>query len=325
MTDRPSEDDLIARYFAPLAGAAGLDLKDDAALMTPPTGSRPRAHRRCAGRGRPLFRRRSAGRDCAKSVAGEPLGPCGEGCAPLGFLLALALPPDWTADWLAAFAKGLGEDGKFYGCPLLGGDTVKTPGPLTLSITAFGAVRSGRMPARTGARPGDLLYVSGTIGDAALGLAIRLGRLKGLSEAHRDFLLDRYLLPRPRLALADAMSKYARGRHGCLRRLCRRPDQDAEGQRRDRRDRPHAFAAFASRAREIALDPALFEAAATGGDDYELIASVPPENAGAFEGAASAAGIDVTRIGEVMEGAAPPRFFRGGEAVNFAHGSFRHF
>ena len=243
----------------------------------------------------------------------------------MGFLLALALPPDWTADWLAAFAKGLGEDGELYGCPLLGGDTVKTPGPLTLSITAFGAVPSGRMPARTGARPGDLLYVSGTIGDAALGLAIRLGRLKGLGEAHRDFLLDRYLLPRPRLALADAMSKYAAGGMdvsdgfvGDLSKMLRVSGATAEI---DLTRLPLSPAARAA----IALDPALFEVAATGGDDYELIASVPPENAGAFEGAASAAGIDVTRIGEVLEGAAPPRFLRGGEVVSFAHGSFRHF
>ena len=75
----------------------------------------------------------------------------------------------------------------------------------------------------------------------------------------------------------------------------------------------------------IALDPSLFEVAATGGDDYELIASVPPENADVFESAASEAGIDVTRIGKVLEGAAPPRFLRGGETVSFAYGSFRHF
>ena len=111
-----------------------------------------------------------------------------KGARPLGFLLALALPSDWTADWLAAFAKGLGEDGEVHGCPLLGGDTVKTPGPLTLSITAFGAVPSGRMPARTGARPGDLLYVSGTIGDAALGLANSAGTAKGPGRGGSRFL-----------------------------------------------------------------------------------------------------------------------------------------
>ena len=181
------------------------------------------------------------------------------------------------------------------------------------------------MPARTGARPGDLLYVSGTIGDAALGLAIRLGRLKGLSEADRDFLLDRYLLPRPRLALAHAMSKFAEGGMdvsdgfvGDLTKMLRVSGATAEI---DLSRLPLSPAARAS----IALDPALFEVAATGGDDYELIASVPPENADAFEGAASAAGIDSDADREVLEGAAPPKFLRGGETVSFAHGSFRHF
>ena len=144
-----------------------------------------------------------------------------KGAAPLGFLLALALPADWTADWLEDFARGLGEDARAWDCPLLGGDTVKTPGPLTLSITALGSTPTGGMAARTGVRPGDRLYVSGTIGDAALGLRLRLGQGPLLSEAHRLHLLDRYLLPRPRLALAPAMAFRAR-RHGCFGRARRR-------------------------------------------------------------------------------------------------------
>jgi thiamine-monophosphate kinase len=325
MIDRPSEDDLIARYFAPLAGAAGLDLKDDAALMTPPEGCDLVITVDALVAGVHFFADDPPDAIAQKALRVNLSDLAAKGARPLGFLLALALPPDWTADWLGAFARGLGADGEFYDCPLLGGDTVKTPGPLTLSITAFGAVPSGRMAARTGARPGHLLYVSGTIGDAALGLAIRLGRLSGLNDAHRDFLLDRYLLPRPKLALAPAMSKYAEGGMdvsdgfvGDLTKMLRVSGATAEI---DLLRLPLSEAARAA----IALDPALFEVAATGGDDYELIASVPPENADAFEGAASAAGLDVTRVGEVLEGAAPPKFVRGGEAVSFAHGSFRHF
>ena len=140
MTDRPSEDDLIARYFAPLAGAAGLDLEDDAALMTPPGAHDLVLTVDALVAGVHFFADDPPDAIARKALRVNLSDLAAKGACPLGFLLALALPPDWTADWLAAFAKGLGEDGEFYGCPLLGGDTVKTPGPLTLSITAFGAV-----------------------------------------------------------------------------------------------------------------------------------------------------------------------------------------
>ena len=83
----------------------------------------------------------------------------------------MALPDDWTNAWLDAFAAGLAEDARAYGAPLIGGDTAATPGPLTISITALGRTR--RFVPRTGAKPGDAIFVSGPIGDAALGLALR--------------------------------------------------------------------------------------------------------------------------------------------------------
>ena len=92
---------------------------------------------------------------------------------PLGFLLTLALPKEIGDDWLKAFARGLGEDAEAYGCPLFGGDTDRTPGPVTISIAVFGAVPHGKMVRRSGARAGDRVVVTGTIGDAALGLLVR--------------------------------------------------------------------------------------------------------------------------------------------------------
>ena len=93
-------------------------------------------------------------------------------------MLTLALRKADDA-WLAPFARGLGEDAAQFGCPLLGGDTVSTPGPLMISITAFGRVPAGRMVHRCGAKPGDRVVVTGTIGDAALGLDILQGRRGG--------------------------------------------------------------------------------------------------------------------------------------------------
>src|SRR5580692_136815 len=209
MPPRPGEDDLIARYFAPLAGPAGLGLRDDAALIRPPAGHELVVTTDALVAGVHFFADDPPGAIARKALRVSLSDLAAKGAAPLGFVLNLALPSDWTAEWLAAFAAGLGEDAAAYACPLIGGDTVKTPGPLSLAITAFGVVAPGRFAARSGARAGDAIYVTGTIGDAALGLRLRLGQGPSLAKAHRDFLLDRYLLPQPRMALAPAMARFA--------------------------------------------------------------------------------------------------------------------
>src|SRR5439155_25130761 len=125
-----------------------------------------------------------------------------KGAEPVGYLLALALPVDWTEDWIRKFAAGLKADQATYGISLIGGDTSRAANGLTVAITAIGRLPRGTMVHRAGARPGDLLYVTGTIGDAALGLAIRLGKVDRRSAGRfAGQLLDRYLHPQPRLAM----------------------------------------------------------------------------------------------------------------------------
>ena len=325
MADRLSEDDLIARYFAPLAGPAALGLRDDAALLRPPPGRDLVLTTDALVAGVHFFPDDPPGAIARKALRTNLSDLAAKGAAPLGFLLSLALPAGWTEEWLGAFAAGLGEDAQTYDCPLMGGDTVKTPGPLTLSITALGAVKTGGMAARTGVRAGDRLYVSGTIGDAALGLRLRLGQGPALAEPHRLHLLDRYLLPRPRLALAPAMAlahggmDVSDGFVGDLTKMLRVSGVSANI---DLARLPLSDAAKAA----ISADPALFEIAATGGDDYELLAAVPSENAAAFEAAAARADVDAAVVGEAVEGRAPPRFSGfGGREVSFAHGAFSHF
>lgn len=326
MTDRPGEDDLIARYFAPLAGAAGLGLKDDVALLRPPAGRDLLVTTDALVADVHFFADDPPDSIARKALRVNLSDLAAKGAEPLGFVLDLALPSDWTAPWLEAFARGLGEDAAAYRCPLLGGDTVKTPGPLTLAITALGSVQAGRMPRRDGVRPGDRLYVSGTIGDAALGLQLRSGRGPSLDEASRRHLLERYLLPRPRLALAPAMAAHARagmdvsdGFVGDLTKMLRVSGVAARVELARLPLSPAAAAA-------IAADPALFEIAATGGDDYELLAAVAPEESAAFEAAAAGAGVAATYVGEALYGAAPPRFIgRDGREAAFRSGSFSHF
>ncbi len=134
-----------------------------------------------------------------------------KGATPRGFLLTLALPDDWTEAWLAAFTGGLAEASAEAGCPLLGGDTVRSGGPALIGVTAFGEVPAGGMVRRTTARIGDRLCVSGTIGDAALGLRLRADPAwaSSLDDGQRDHLADRYLHPRPRLRLAPVLRKHA--------------------------------------------------------------------------------------------------------------------
>jgi thiamine-monophosphate kinase len=326
MPPRLTEDELIARIFAPFAGPAGLGLRDDAALLKPPPGDDLVLTTDALVAGVHFFADDPPDAIARKALRVNLSDLAAKGARPLGFLLALALPRDWREDWLNAFAAGLASDAATYDCPLAGGDTVATPGPLTLSIVAFGAVASGRMTLRSGVRPGDRLYVTGTIGDAAIGLGIRAGKGPGLQQAEREFLLQRYLTPQPRVALAKAMSVYAHAgmdvSDGFVGDLTKMLAVSRVSARVPIYRLPLSQPARAA----IAANPDLFAVAATGGDDYELIASVPPEAAPAFEAEAASAGVPVSMVGEAVEGYDPPRFIGpDGGPVTFARGSYSHF
>ena len=326
MSSRPSEDALIARFFAPYAGPAALGLRDDAALLRMSPGEDLVLTTDALVAGVHFFADDPPDSIARKALRVNLSDLAAKGARPLGFLLSLALPPDWTEPWLDAFAAALGADGADYGCPLAGGDTVKTPGPLTLSITAFGAVPSGRMAKRTGVKPGDKLYVTGTIGDAAIGLRLRQGRGPEIQHADRDFLLRRYLEPRPRTALAPVMAAHAHGgmdvSDGFVGDLTKMLAVSGVSARVLIYRVPMSSAARIA----IAADPALYTVALTGGDDYEILASIPPEAAPAFVADASAAGVPVVCIGEACAGADGPRFVApDGATMTFAQGSYSHF
>jgi thiamine-monophosphate kinase len=326
MSPRPSEDELIARFFAPLAGPAGLGLRDDAALMRPPPGEDLVLTTDALVAGVHFFADDPPEDIARKALRVNLSDLAAKGARPRGFLLSLALPCDWREDWLTSFADGLGADAWAYRCPLIGGDTVMTPGPLTLSVTAIGSVPEGRMPKRTGVKPGDRLYVTGTIGDAAIGLRIRQGRGPDIPQADKAFLLERYLTPEPRVALAGAMLAHANGgmdvSDGFVGDLTKMLDVSGVSARVPVYRLPLSRAARAA----SAADPGLFEVAATGGDDYELLASTTPESAPAFEAEAKAAGVPLTLIGQAVEGRRPPSFIGpDGRPVVFARGAYSHF
>jgi len=316
MSGRYSEDELIATLFAPLAGAAALGLKDDAALLPPQESPLAiTADMLVAGvhffpNDPPALIARKALRVNLSDLAAKAATPC-------GFLLSLALPPDWTNDWLESFAQGLGDDARAFHAPLLGGDTTATPGPLTIAITAIGA--APRFVARAGARPGDGVYVSGAIGDAALGLGLRQDPASGasLSTVERDALLNRYLLPTPRLDLVDLLRGEATaamdisdGLAGDLVKLTRASGVSA------RIEIAHIPLSAAGRALIVSAPP-LLEIALTGGDDYEILFTAGP-------GFSPPAGI--ARIGEIVAGVEPPLFIGWpGGALKPTKLSYSHF
>src|SRR5690348_6900791 len=123
------------------------------------------------------------------------------GARPRHYLLTTALPKAVADDWVARFAAGLAEDQRVFGVDLLGGDSVATPGPAALTLTAIGEVAPGTEIRRSGAQPGDRVWVSGTIGDAFLGLGALRGTHRGLPDADRTLLVGRFQLPEPRTAL----------------------------------------------------------------------------------------------------------------------------
>ena len=169
-----AEDRLIARYFRPLATAPGaFGLSDDAAALTPPPGCDLVLTTDGVIAGVHFFPDDPPDTIGRKALRMNLSDLAAKGAKPAGFLLSLALPAGTDATWIAGFAAGLGEDAAAYGCPLFGGDTDHTPGPLAVSIAAFGTVPQGRMVRRSTAKAGDSIVVTGTIGDAALGVKVR--------------------------------------------------------------------------------------------------------------------------------------------------------
>ncbi len=296
----PPEFALIARHFRPLAGEGALDLSDDAALLPVPSSVE-------------LVLAADAMVEGVHFLPDDPPDTIGRkllrvnlsdlaamGADPLAYLMTVAVPAG-LPDWLAAFAAGLAEDQAAFGLHVLGGDTFSTPGPVTLSLTILGTVPPGAALRRSGARAGDDLWVSGTIGDGALGLSVLRGGGPADPWGH---LARRYRLPDPRLGLGRRLRGIARaamdvsdGLAQDLGHLCR---AGGVGATLDLAALPLSPAAAAA----VAADPAVLPRLAGGGDDYELLFAADPTDAAGVEDASHASGVPVTRVGRFTPG--PP-------------------
>ncbi len=315
----PEEFGFIARHFRPLAGPGALDLADDAAAFLPPPGRLLVASADAMVQGvhfLPDDPAESVGRKLLRVNLSDLAAM---GALPLGYLLTLALPSDRTEAWFEGFCAGLAADQAAFGLSLLGGDTTATPhGPLLLSLTILGHAAPGRILRRGGAAAGDRLWVTGTVGDAALGLAVLQGRLRSAGGE----LVERYRLPQPRLVLGAALHGIASAAidvsDGLVQdcgHLCRGSGLAACI---DASLLPLSPAARAA-------GPDWLQSCLTGGDDYELLLAVPADREDALLALALRSGVAVTCIGALRPGPPGVRVLDGsGGEIRLARPGWSH-
>ncbi len=299
--NRPSEFDLIERLFAPLTSAhpGAVNLKDDCATLSITSGYEALYSVDTLVEGIHFFREDPAGSVAQKTLRVSLSDIAASGGSPRGFLIALSLPGDVSFEWLEDFAKGLADDQIKFNVVLLGGDTTSTSGPLTLSSTAIGEVPIGKAIRRSDVDVGDDIYVTGTIGDAALGLRVikEMGRKEALQRYPK--LLERYILPQPRVALGPLLISIATSCIDISDGLCADLSQICEVS--------HVGAEIRQAAIPLSLDAESLVKNNTnywqfvfgGGDDYELLFTANKSKRKEIEKLADQIEIPISRLGSI--------------------------
>jgi thiamine-monophosphate kinase len=315
----------IREFFAPLAGPGGLGLGDDAALIECPPGRRIVATVDQAVEG-VHFLPDDPPELVAKKLLRRNLSDLAAmGAVARHYLVTSALPKSRGDDWVRRFAQGLGEDQRRFGVDLLGGDSTSTPGPAALTLTAFGEVAAGCEIRRSGARPGDRVWVSGTIGDAFLGLQALRGGFPHLAPELRAELVARYRVPDPRVGLgprlhgiAHALIDLSDGLVADLGHICEQSGTAAT-------IRLEALPLSEAAALLVEGDPPLGARLATGGDDYELLFTGAPDRAGAIAVLSAALELPITEIGAIETGSGVRLVDANGEPIVLDSPGWRHF
>lgn len=324
---RRGEFELIAELFAPLAkgepGAFGLT--DDAAALKPKPGHDIVLTTDAVVAGIHFLPDDPAVAIAKKALRVNLSDLAAKGAKPRAYMLTAAFPDTVGDAWLKAFAEGLKHDQKKFGLVLIGGDTVATPGPLTLGVVAIGEVPQGRMLRRARAKVGDDVWVTGTVGDAALGLRILGGDGLGLSERHRASLIARYHVPEPRVAAGQGILNIA---HACLdvsdglvADCGHMADASKTGIELRAADVPLAAAAQAA----VANGRASLADLLTAGDDYELVFTAAPADRARLTALAGKLKIRFTRIGKVVKGRGVSVYAQDGAPMPLARAGFTHF
>jgi thiamine-monophosphate kinase len=318
---------MIAKFFAPLAAKAegAFGLLDDVAIVKVAAGHDLVAKVDAIVEG-VHFRRDDPAHLIAKKALRVNLSDlAAKGAVPKGYLLSLSVAPWCDDDWLERFASGLAQDQERFDVALLGGDTTATPGPLTLSVTALGTIAAGRTIRRAGAKPGDIVFVSGTIGDAGAGLAVLKGDARGLGTDERTFLIARYRVPEPRLALGGRLVGLATASldvsDGLIADLGHIADVSAVRIVIDAGCVPLSAAL-----RDLwGADAKAVARAATAGDDYEIAFTAPAQARDRIVAAARDSGTGVHEIGRVEAGQGVILVDDAGKPIEIGRPGFTHF
>jgi thiamine-monophosphate kinase len=315
----------IGKIFAPLAGLGALDLTDDAALLDCPSGYRlvVTVDQLIEG---VHFLPEDPPELIAKKLIRRNLSDLAAmGATPRHYLLTSALPTTRDDGWVRRFAAGLAEDQHHYNIALLGGDSTSTPGPVALTLTAIGHIATGREIRRSTARASDRVWVSGTIGDAYLGLKALNGELGALTADHRESLAARFQLPEPRTELgprlagiAHAMIDVSDGLVADLGHICETSGVSATI---ELALVPLSAAAQAAVASGVTAIPALV----TGGDDYELLFTAPPDEDDEITALSESLRLPITAIGTIEQGKGVRVLDAGGKVVAVETEGWRHF
>ena len=319
------EFERIARFFAPLAAPGALGLRDDVALIDGPKDQQYILTTDAIVEGVHFLSDDPPAQVAQKLLRVNLSDLAAKGGVPVGYLLVTALPRTRDAAWLAAFAEGLAADQATYGIGLLGGDSTATEGPASLCVTAIGRVASGRAVLRGGARPGDHVYVSGTLGDAALGLRVLRGELRDIDGEAQAFLADRYRLPQPRLALGQRLVGIARAMidisDGLVADLGHVAEASGVGAVIEAVRLPLSPAARAA----VGADPLRLGAALGGGDDYELLFAAASDAGPALAALAGEVGVALTMIGRIEAGSGVRVVDESGAGLAVPVAGYRHF
>lgn len=329
--ERLGEFEIIARYFAPLAtDAAALGLRDDAAVLVISEGYELIATCDTLIEGVHFLANDPPDSIGYKALSVNLSDLAAKGARGHAYLLSLAVPRETPHAWFEGFSSGLRELQEATGITLVGGDTTASPGPLTITVTALGLVAHGHAVLRHGAKTGDRLYVSGTIGDAYLGLRLlkdsALARSWDLLEEDSAFLINRYRRPKPRTELVIPVRNFARGAidvsdglAGDVEKLARASHAGALIEAGSVPFSPPAQKA-------LQREPRLLATLLTAGDDYEIVAAVPDSSAAAFEAEAQAKGVPVTMIGRIGGPSGDVRVLAlDGKPLELGRKGFAHF
>ena len=291
----------INKYFAPLSESVqgAFNLTDDAAIIDPPAGQSLVVTTDALVAGVHFLPDDPAEDVAAKLLRVSLSDLASMGAVPAHYTLSIAVPPTQNSSWFKAFSAGLAENQHDFKITLIGGDTVATSGPLTLSLTALGYIEKTKGLRRNGAQAGDSIWVSGTIGDGALGLLAAENKLASLDRANCEYLIQRYRRPNPRTKLgpnlidiAHAVIDISDGLVADLSHICEISEVGADIQIADIPLSPAAVEG-------LEKNPVLLDLILGGGDDYELLFTTDPNFAGIFEEVADKSEVALTKIGEI--------------------------